>query len=293
MTHTFKINARGFLVQRLQKALGIQPDGIFGARTHDAIAALQRTLPAGVSAPLGEAGPAEFAAVGIPWPSPYERAMNLVSCFEGTSFGDCNRTDMDGAGLTLGIAGFTTRHGEVQRLLARYLSELPGRLADIPPGLQSRLLELLARRGNADAWKNLFFATDGRVVQPWLTAFSKWGPCETMQRMQLEAAHNAFWLPATKAAESLGFPTLQGLTFFLDVAVQNGGWRKSHLVVARRMIDWQSEDPTRALTVAARAVAACAKEPWRNDVLSRKMVLATGTGVVHGREWDLRNFALM
>lgn len=293
MTYTFKTNARGFVVQRLQKGLGIAADGIFGAQTYGALVALQRTVPAGVSAPPGEAGPAEFVAVGLAWPSPFERAMNLVGCFEGTSFGDCNPTDMDGAGLTLGIAGFTTRHGEVPRLLARYLAEMPGRLADISPALQSRLLELLARRGSAEGWKSLFFGTDGRVAPSWLEAFAKWGRCETMQRLQLEMAHAAFWGPAASAAESLGFNTVQGLTFFLDVAVQNGGWKKSHLVIARRMIDWRSEDPARALAVAARAVAAHAVEKWRNDVLSRKMAIATGKGVVHGREWDLRDFGLI
>src|SRR5690606_34902066 len=95
------------------------------------------------------------------------------------------------------------------------------------------------------------------------------------------------------AAESLGFSGLHACTFFLDVAVQNGGWRKSHLVVARRMVDWHGDDPVKALVVAARAVAACAMEQWRNDVLSRKMAIATGRGVVHGREYDLGDFAVM
>jgi hypothetical protein len=280
MQQTFKIGSRGFLIQRLQRAVDIKADGIFGPQT---AAAINNT----------EAGPAEYSAAGLGWPDDFERAMNLVSCFEGTSFGDCNLHDIDGAGLTFGIAGFTTKHGEVQELLARHIARAPAALDILPAALQNALLALLSRRAAAGQWRDAFYGPKGSVLPAWRSALAAWGEMPSMQTLQLQLARERFWEPAVVVAQSLGFSSLQAYTFFLDVAVQNGGWRKSHLVMAKRMIDWFSEDESKALAVAARAVAACAREEWRNDVLARKMAIATARGVVHGREYDLRKFGMM
>lgn len=290
MTFQYSITSRGFVVHRLQQALNLPADGIYGPQTSRAVQRLQN----GAVTSTGEAGPAEFAAAGILWPTDFERCMNMVSNFEGTGFGDCNATDIDGAGLTLGIAGLTTRHGEVQPLLARYLAEKPSAIDALPLAIQRNLAALLTRPRPADPdqWRRLFYGRRNRVDPAWQAAFAAWGSCPVMQNLQLHLARERFWLPAVQAAESLGFSTLQAKCFFLDVAVQNGGWRKAHHTVASQMTDWQSEDQTRALTVAARAIAACARETWRNDVLSRKMTLARGHGNVHGKQWNLQAHAI-
>lgn len=313
MNHTFQIGCRGFLIMRLQNALGITADGIYGQQTetsvahlqdrianasspaYDSMSAMPHALPASPAAlsPRGHAGPCEIQSLGLTWPSSFERAMQLVCGFEGTGFGDCNRRDIDGAGLTMGIAGFTTAHGEVQELIARYVSLKPDCLGVLPDAVQTKLLGLLSQRDQPAAhWRRLMYGADGCVFSHWGEAFARWGRCPQMQALQLEMAHERFWKPAINAAESLGFSSIRAKTFFLDVAVQNGGWRRSHLVLAKRMIDWMSDNEARALAVAARAVAASSKEAWRNDVLSRKMAIATGRGIVHGRMWELDHFAV-
>lgn len=221
------------------------------------------------------------------------RAMNLVSNFEGTSFGDCNVRDIDGAGLTMGIAGFTTAHGEVQELFARYVSAKPGALDHLPANLHHTLAECLSRKCAPSQWHSVFYGGNKAVLKEWRLAFALWGRCAVMQQIQLAMSEKRFWIPAVAASDSLGFKSLRARCFFLDVAVQNGGWRQEYLVTVRPMLDWQSEDERKALTVAARAVAACAKPKWRNDVLARKMAMATGRGVVHEREWSLAAHALM
>jgi len=279
----------GFIIQRLQNALGIASDAEFGLDTESAILRLQRQSHL---AQTGTAGPAEFAALGLSWPSAFERAMNVVCAFEGTSFGDCNLTDIDGAGFTWGIAGFTTAHGEVQAVLARFIAARPEALAALPGNLQTRLMNLLSRKSTPAQWKQLLMGSHGRVLPAWQTAIRHWGSFPDLQQIQLSIAREQFWMRALEAAASLGFSGIRVQLFFLDVAVQNGGWRSEHLRIAQQMTDWHSEYPARALAVAARAVAACAAERWRQDVLARKMTIALGHGRVHGRDWNLEHFAL-
>ncbi len=290
MSFNYSTGAKGFIVERLQQGLGILADGEFGKQT---ALAIQRIQLAHKLPPTGRAGQREFEATGVEWPTEFARAMNLVSNFEGTSFGDCNARDIDDAGLTMGIAGFTTAHGEVQQLLAEYLSEMPAALNELPARLRDRLTDCMDQRRSAVQWRKLFYGADNVVSAEWRTALRQWGRCPAMRKLQLHTAKKRFWTPATAAAASLGFTSLQARCFFLDVAVQNGGWRRQHLATVRRMSDWQSNIEQKSLIVAARAVAACANEEWRNDVLARKMTLATGRGLVHGREWSMAAHGLI
>ena len=195
--------------------------------------------------------------------------------------------------MTWGIAGFTTDHGEVQTLLAEYLKIYPGAVEDLPADLKSRLNDLRTNGGARREWRALFYGESDRVLKVWRDVLRLWGHCPVMQMVQLKLAREQFWKPAVTTADSLGFKSLRARCFFLDVTVQNGGWRKSHQVLANRLVDWHSGIETIALAAAARAVAASSKEKWRNDVLARKMAIATGRGVVHEREWFLESHALL
>ncbi len=287
---SFGRGARGYIIANLQETLGITADGIFGPATEADIQDLQESRRFPVT---GRAGVQEFRSVGLDWPTDFERCMNIVSCFEGTSFGDCNPTDIDGAGLTMGVAGFTSLHSEVQMLLAQYLSEIPGALdALVPPTEQARLLQLFAGPATADEWRSLFFNSNGRVKDYWQNAFREFGRDEHMQQLQLRIVYSRFWKPALAAAKRLGFSKLQARCFFLDVAVQNGGWRKQHEKAVQRDPAWHSADEPPRLAAAARAVAACAKKQWQQDVLSRKLAIAKGEGRVHGTSYNIAAFGL-
>lgn len=287
---TFGIGARGFLVAQLQEALGIAADGVFGRGTASRINHLQ--VAHGLSI-TGCAGALEFGAVGLNWPTEFERCMNLAACFEGTSFGDCNSIDIDGAGLTMGIAGFTSGHGEVQVLLAQYLAARPDALDELLPRPEHELLALhLAGRTAHAAWRSLFYDAAGKVKPCWQQAIAVFGRDPFMRQLQLALAESRFWQPAVTAAARLGFTSLQARCFFLDVAVQNGGWRRQHEKAAQAEPAWKSGVESARLAVAARAVARCAKPRWQADVLSRKLTIASGIGRVHGRHYQVRAFAI-
>lgn len=283
-------SARGFLVRRLQRAMSITPDGQFGNDTRQAVVNHQRQF---MLHPTGLADENFHQALGLPWPGEFERCMNLVQCFEGTGFGDCNATDIDGAGLTLGIAGFTTLHGEVQQLLRQFIEDNPAAvLRALPPATYTRLRELLAGEASAVRWKQLFFE-NGKTVSPhWVRAFQIWGERDTMQALQMTMAHERFWVRAQSDAASLGYSSVRARCLFLDIAVQNGGWKHRHTLKRRDYSIRKSDPEEHQLLAIALAVAEGAKPRWKTDVLQRKETIARGTGTVHRRSYNLISYGL-
>ncbi len=235
----------------------------------------------------GWAGPREFVAAGVPWPDEFARCMALVSCLEGTGFGDCNTTDIDGAGITLGIAGFTSAHGEVQELLGALVRRRPQVLQDLPQDLGAQL----ARLENADVrdrgpWERWFYGLDGRVKAAVREALRQWGTLPEMRRLQMGMARERFWEPAVVCAGRLGLTTPAARGLLLDVWVQNGGWGKRHEARLPGM-DLKGAEESAGLERMALAVADCARPRWREDVAQRKLLFARGRGAVHGQEYCL------
>jgi len=287
---SLKAGSRGFVVADLQRHLGISADGMWGPKTTAAVKELQRRAGLAESGCTGEA---EYRALGVAWPGLFLRAMNFVSNLEGTGFGDCNATDIDGAGLTMGIAGFTTAHGEVQKLIRDYVAKRPQALNTLSKSLRDRISHVMSWNAEHYHWARIFYGGDGRVDKSWHVALRQWGQDPGMQKLQLDMAETRFWKRAARVTEHLGFKSDRAYVFFLDVAVQNGGWRPQHEVTVQKNAGWKSPDEVERLRAAAEAVADCAKSKWRRDVLIRKMAIARGEGVVHGRLWRLGDHGLM
>lgn len=284
MNPAFRRGARGYLVARLQEALGgLRCDGVFGARTDEAVRALQERL--GLP-PDGEADAALWRATGLEWPDEFERCLSLTGAFEGTGYGGCNATDIDGAGLTFGIAGFTTASGEVQRLVAEFARRAPEPLALLTPDRRAEFQTLTEGRAERKAWERFVFGETGRVRADVRALFAAWGENPQVQAIQRVFVRRRFWEPAVRCASALGLRSMAARGLMLDVWVQNGGWRPAHDAALRAMDRPGAPEPLR-LRHAALAVASQARARWRADVLARKLVFAAGAGSVHGTRYVL------
>jgi len=81
-----------------------------------------------------------------------------------------------------------------------------------------------------------------------------------------------------------------------DIAVQNGSVDRGG-AGAKMRDDFELINPTLStheqeverMRVIARRRAEVARPQWRTDVLSRKMTIAEGSGVVRGRSYDLED----
>lgn len=94
-------------------------------------------------------------------------------------------------------------------------------------------------------------------------------------------------------AESLlgktGWETERAYALAFDTAVQNGAPRNDHLREYAKRLGAAGSPPEewKRLKIWASVVADLANPRWRQDVLARKLTIAVGRGVVHGRRVDL------
>jgi peptidoglycan hydrolase-like protein with peptidoglycan-binding domain len=280
------MNCRGIFVQEIQKRLNIRADGAYGPATREAVAAAQRSF--GIKE-TGEADVATHAALHIKWPSQFERCLNITQAMEGTYYGDLNRTDIDRAGVTLGILGFTTEHGEVQAIGRTYLKDNPDAWDVLNDRLRGIFRALVAPNSTAGQWERAFYGDDGIIDSDIAAVVKVWGEDPAFKALQRKVARDNFWMKAVKDARALGLETMAGYGLMFDIAVQNGGWGQRHLTHYNK----QSQDGTQEsrLRAIARAVADAADPKWRADALSRKMVFANTAGKVHGSNFDLDNYA--
>ena len=292
MSDVYQKGCHGFVVQWLQQKLGCGADGDFGNGTKNAIMKLQQdnNLPV-----TGEAGENVFKLLGLPFPTDFERVLNLVAEYEGTGFDKAEgpHETGDDAGITWGIIGFTSNNGEIQEMLQPLLlanpqlaetgvSTLGGRWNEFMDCIQSTSQHALA---------NAFL--DGGRVTPALKALMKeWGNDPIVQKAQLDRAEGVYWAKAKKSWLRMykGEPSLRGKGIVYDTCVQNGLPESViRTVVSETQNITKEEDiSTTLLNATLNRISA----RYHRDVISRKRTYIDGQGTVHGSFYDLDNYAL-
>lgn len=288
---SYKKGSTGPIIGYLQRTLGIDDDENFGKDTLQSVRKVERD--AGF-AETGEAGERVFSVIGLQWPDHFLRCMNFTSALEGTSYGDVNRRDDDGAGVTLGIVGFTSSNGEVQQLVSAQLRRQSDAANSLSILRQDQLRKLILQHpagGNLSAamWKEFCYDKGGVIRDDFSAMLGAWALDDGWRKLQEWYAKEVYWTRAVKDADGLGLTTMLGLGLMYDTAVQNGGWRSDHM----KQFQQESKDGTEISVrmAVARSVAACARPQYRKDVLSRKECFVFSAGFCHGSYYDLINFA--
>jgi hypothetical protein len=277
-----KRGSRGPIVWDLQRALlsqgaEIDVDGNFGGQTERALA------PSG--------GLCTFDAwtkvTSTPVPSAGERALQLTAAFEGHGYTKV-AGNFDGAGLTWGLIGFTLKFGMVQAILKEVHRKHPHLLrkcfGDLGPRMERLAKEPLE--------KQMAFANEisipprkTAISAPWQHGFEALGAEPEVQAIQLRLAEEKYLEPAIRTFQSLGLRSEQGLALCFDIHVQNGSIKPAALAEIRAATANKNPGELQRRKIIATAVANAANPRFRDDVLSRKMTLATGSGRVHGENF--------
>jgi hypothetical protein len=293
--------ARGELVRRAQRTLtdaGFDTKGVdevFGGDTVAAVSAFQ--LGRGLQR-SGEVDAETWRQLmGVPVPGVRERALQVTAAFEGHGF-TLAQGNFDGAGVTWGIIGFTLDGGELSKIILELDRRSP---ATLPLAFGADTPELLSVMSGPKAkqmrWANSISlgASKVRLAEPWRSGFARLGATDEAQALQLELVDRDYFQPALQTARTLGLGAELGLALAFDIHVQNGGVRAS----AREAIDealaehaLPAEGEQALRVIVANAVADSARPQYREDVRSRKVTLATGTGKVHGGLYVLRSWGL-
>jgi len=295
----FAKGVKGDIVRKLQQRLtdlGFDPigvDGDYGDNTRNAVIAFQQAN-SGLDV-TGEVDVTTYERLlGPPIPSVEERSLQLTAAFEGHSF-TLAEGNFDGAGITWGIIGFTLAHGEIQKIIQEINDRSPSLVREAFLDKTDQLLDVL----KSPLSEQLAFASsisvgsNNRLAEPWRSSFRRLGENEEVQAVQIRLADEDFFQPALRTASKLGLATELGIALAFDCHVQDGGVKESaRQQISQELAAHPASTERELRVIIANAVADHARPRFREDVRSRKLTVATGSGTVHGASFVLRSWGL-
>lgn len=273
----------------------LDADGLFGKQTELALRAYQTSR--GLT-PTGTVTDATWTSlIGTAEPSIFQRCLQLTASFEGTQFTEVVG-NFDGAGITWGIIGFTLKNGEIGKILAAAQQRYPDLVVKAFGDDAAEIIRIAGPATSAAQkiqWADSVSrgANKYAVAEPWKTYFHDFGSFREIQKLQIDRAHDAYWTGAVKDATVLAMGEELDLMLLYDVRVQNGGMSsKGRMATARTAIAQQNPKTAADRRQIVAQVVADTIGKYRQDVLSRKMVIATGGGMVHGGQYHLADWGL-
>jgi hypothetical protein len=307
--NSYRLGSRGEEVKRIQSALAekgfyLGPvDGDFGGGTESAVKAFQSASGLDVD---GDVGPITWNALfaeSIPEPevaseelprrcltltATFETSRGPPECFSGVS------GDFDGQGVSFGVLQWNFGQGSLQSLLKAMLAEHPSVMVAV---FQSRLAVLQAALAASDD-ELMHFARSiqdlNRHVlnEPWGGMFKSLGRTPECQSIQVKHARGVFDR-ALKLAKAYGLWSERAVALMFDIVTQNGSIRD--ITRAQIVADFEAipaelsrdEQEVERMEVVAHRRAEAANSRWVEDVRSRKLCIARGSGMVHGIRYDV------
>jgi hypothetical protein len=105
----------------------------------------------------------------------------------------------------------------------------------------------------------------------------------------MQRAYDKYFVPAVASARKLGLRTELGMALAFDVHVQIGF--KSAVWNQAEELDAKAPEVERRMVLAS-WVAQTANPRWQQDVLDRKLCIASAAGTVHGRAYSVTAWGL-
>jgi len=281
-------------VKSFQKSKGLSADGVVGDRTWSALfpgpVAAATSMPVAISQLSGE--PLVQRCLALT--GTFETTTGIPDCYAGIS------GDTDGQGLSFGVAQWNIGQGTLQPLLAEMVAKhgdvMAGLFHDRLAALQGMLASSLAAQLS---WaRSIQDPLRHRIFEPWLGLFQALGRTPQFQAIQVEHAAGIH-AAAVQLCARFGVTTERAVALMFDIRVQN--YSISAATEAAIRADF-GRIPSGAapldrevamLRSIANRRAEAAAAPYVEDVRTRKLTIANGTGTVHGVPYDLeRQFGI-
>jgi hypothetical protein len=305
----YRLGSLGAEVRRIQerlRELGLYAgavDGRFGGGTDAAVRAYQKANRLAVDGVIGpETWGRLFGPKKVPRPAiaseslPY-RCLALTGSFEtGAPPPDCFAGlagDFDGQGISVGVCQWNLGQKSLQPLLAQMDADHRPVLKAILGDRYPELVAVLAAPHEEQlAWARSIQTPKHQLHEPWRGFFKALGRTVQFQQAQVKAADKLFRI-GLKDCTAFGLVSERAAALLFDIYVQNGGFRATtRAAIAGALArlpsagGWKAVEQAR-MKVIANLRADASLPQWREDVRQRKLAIAEGNGVVHGRAYDL------
>ncbi len=272
-------------IKTFQSSVSLNPDGRVGPST-------RKKLFPGQPPPPAPPNPLATAPVG-------QRCLALTATFETNSlppgcFAGITG-DFDGQGLSFGALQWNIGQGSLQPLLLKFISRHPTLADNLFHEQTADFQKLLRQPIPAQlAFCKTIQTQRFQVIEPWRGTLIALGRSPEFQQIQSDAAGDVL-VRAKAMCVDFGLKSQRALALMFDIITQNGSISQN--VRSQIRSDFSSLPPTAGeperMKIIAERRAAVARAEFRNDVLSRKLCIANGSGRVHGLDLDLAaQFAL-
>ena len=235
-------------------------------------------------------------------PSITNRALRLTTFFEtGKTLENAAGTvagDFDNMGISLGILQWNLGMGTLQPILRNFFDFGDPAWKNDPNLVKLEEILDLPTPEQQVAWARTIQSSDGRkftFLSDWEKSLTDLG--EMTVDFQIKACKRRFKVAAENCRQ-LGLFSERAFALLFDINVQNGVLyaTRRHNVrqgIERRMSQLANPgNEEEVLKIIAEERAKASLPRWQNDVRSRKLAIAMGTGTVHRHRIDLDDFAI-
>ena len=224
------------------------------------------------------------------------RCLALTGTFETNSappacFG-CVAGDFDGQGISYSALQWNFGQGTLQALLSEMNSAHADVMCRVFGDQHEQLSSVLTLpRSGQMLWARSIQTRKHTLDDQWTARFRALGESAEFQSVATRHASRLFE-DGLALCRTLNLKSQRAAALLFDIKVQNGGIGPNALpLIQQDFAAIQPADPdvieAAKLRIVANRVADCANVRWREDVRCRKLTVADGTGLVHGRRFDL------
>jgi len=223
----------------------------------------------------------------------FETSTPPPDCYAGVT------GNFDGMGISFGVLQQNIGSRSLQPLLRRVISEHPGLIANIFSSTDGDALTGILRLDERTTdgferqmdWARSINAGN-RIIEPWRQNFRRLGGTPEYIAIQRDAAEEVF-NRALAACREFRLVSERAVAVMFDIMTQNGGIPIECASNIKTRLGELPATPegspheVAVLEVVAVERAKFSRPEFQDDVRSRKLSLAHGTGTVHGDFFDL------
>lgn len=222
-----------------------------------------------------------------------ERCLALTGTFETSKYPPDSflglSGDFDGMGISFGVCQWNIGQGTLQPLLRQMFDQH----TELSQSIFHEHFDTVTALGSASLTDQLAFTRSiqvrGQVTEPWKGMLLTLGRTSEFQGVQADHA-SRLYDKAIELCGAYGLISERAVALMFDIVTQNGSIdpivRAAILADFTQVPDGPDNEVAKMRIVANRRAEA-AKKQFVDDVRTRKLAIANGTGVVHGLAYDL------